>query len=411
MTFTSPTTSRNTRQHYLIIRSVYSLSLGLFGPTWVITLYSSGYTWEQISVSIAVFWTAGLITELPTGMAADLIGRRLSVVLSGISRGLGLLCWWHVHSMATLVLGSILTALGEALYTGALDSWMVDAHATAETAYAQALAAGTLWSRGAGLIGGLTTLLLVYLFHDNFRLSFLLGGIALLGTALIAGVLMQCPAKNLHCRPNSLVPAMTWPKMSLLNSRLLPITFVTFGIYVGLIGPMNQWQLVFDGDQRNFQLVWLAFAWIVVNGGSSIGAFAARKYSHWSAPRLVKLDAFVVLVNSVVLLGCAFFGPSVLVLSVLFFAHLVVTGSDGPLRSIAINKLYDGNYRASLLSVFSIVENLGGLFGLLLIDIMTKYAHVTVPTDWAFPAALMGVLALFGRIAFRRANQRLVTED
>lgn len=174
---------------------------------------------------------------------------------------------------------------------------------------------------------------------------------------------------------------------------------------------LNRTPRMFDGRGRNLQFVWLAIAWVVVNGGSSIGASAARKYSHWSASRLFKLDAFLVVVHSVALMSCAFLGSSMLFLSVLFFAHLVVTGSDGPLRSIAINKVYDGNYRTSLLSVFSMVENLGGLFGLLLIDVVTKYAHASVPIDWALPAILMGAPAPLGFVAARRANRGVLAED
>ena len=65
---------------------VYSFTscLRLTDAVWVALLAARGFTLAQIGLAEAVFHLTSLLCEVPSGVAADLLGRRLNLAVSAV---------------------------------------------------------------------------------------------------------------------------------------------------------------------------------------------------------------------------------------------------------------------------------------------------------------------------------------
>ena len=61
-----------------------ALAFRMVDAVWVIFLLERGFSLAQVGVAEGIFHITSMIFEVPSGMAADLFGRKRTLVLSGI---------------------------------------------------------------------------------------------------------------------------------------------------------------------------------------------------------------------------------------------------------------------------------------------------------------------------------------
>jgi len=61
--------------------------LRVFDAVWVVLLTLRGFPLWQIGLAEGIFHIVSLVCEIPSGMAADLLGRRRSLALAGLLEG------------------------------------------------------------------------------------------------------------------------------------------------------------------------------------------------------------------------------------------------------------------------------------------------------------------------------------
>src|SRR6187431_3159488 len=106
------------------------------------------------------FFTAGMVVfEIPTGVVADTVGRRMSYLLGTITLAVATLLYyllWVVEAPFSLwALVSVLLGLGFTFFSGAVEAWLVDAlhHAGYEGGLEAVMGRGQMVS-GAAMLGG-----------------------------------------------------------------------------------------------------------------------------------------------------------------------------------------------------------------------------------------------------------------
>ena len=72
------------RQLGLLYISNFMFNISIAGAAWVLLLVSDGYSLVQIGFAETVFHVVSLIAEIPSGMFADVFGRKKSLILSCI---------------------------------------------------------------------------------------------------------------------------------------------------------------------------------------------------------------------------------------------------------------------------------------------------------------------------------------
>jgi len=111
---------------YYLIQFLSSFSLGIIIPVFVLYFRHRHLNLFEIAALAVIFETSIALFELPTGLVADLYGRKLSVVLSlftiaaaGVIFSISTVFW-------ALALAEIVQGIGETLKSGAFEAWVVD---------------------------------------------------------------------------------------------------------------------------------------------------------------------------------------------------------------------------------------------------------------------------------------------
>jgi DHA3 family tetracycline resistance protein-like MFS transporter len=122
----NPQTTPRRISSYYIIQFLSSLSLGIIIPVFVLYFRHRHLNLFEIAALAVIFEASIALFELPTGLVADLYGRKLSVTLSlftisaaGIIFGVSTAFWG-------LALAEIVQGIGETLKSGAFEAWVVD---------------------------------------------------------------------------------------------------------------------------------------------------------------------------------------------------------------------------------------------------------------------------------------------
>ena len=116
---------------YLLISGLFRLSASLIWPINFLFLLSGGLShFEAFSIN-AIFASFEAFFEIPTGVVADTLGRRKSVLLSVITLSIGTAIYaaagYYQLGFGAFVVMTLFIALGFTFYSGAVDAWMVDA--------------------------------------------------------------------------------------------------------------------------------------------------------------------------------------------------------------------------------------------------------------------------------------------
>jgi len=70
------------RQLGLLYISNFMFNISIAGAAWVLLLVSDGYSLMQVGLAETIFHVVSLIAEIPSGMFADIFGRKKSLILS-----------------------------------------------------------------------------------------------------------------------------------------------------------------------------------------------------------------------------------------------------------------------------------------------------------------------------------------
>jgi MFS family permease len=119
------TTERLTR-HFVLLRALRWLPVGLVLPFIVITPEARGLSIGEIGAVFAVHSIVAIALEVPSGALADTIGRR-TVMLAGAALTVASLLLFAVAGSLVAFMASVgLLAAGRALISGSLEAWYVD---------------------------------------------------------------------------------------------------------------------------------------------------------------------------------------------------------------------------------------------------------------------------------------------
>ena len=148
-----PPSSRRVLTGYFTLAGLYTLSAAAIWGVNTLFLLDAGLSFFEVFVANAAF-SAGMVAfEVPTGVVADTLGRRVSFLLSVSVLAATTLIYVGLAEVDAGVVAfslvSVAMGLGFTFYSGAMEAWLVDAlHVTG---YAGAL--DTVFARGQQITG------------------------------------------------------------------------------------------------------------------------------------------------------------------------------------------------------------------------------------------------------------------
>src|SRR3989344_3391312 len=151
------------RATYLTLMLLSTLAASFIWGVNTLFLLSAGLSNAQAFAANAFFTVGQVIFEVPTGIVADIYGRRTSYLLGALTLALStflyFLAWkMHVDFWAWALISAAL-GLGYTFYSGATEAWLVDAleftgfKGSLEQVFAKGQITGGI-SMLAGAVGG-----------------------------------------------------------------------------------------------------------------------------------------------------------------------------------------------------------------------------------------------------------------
>ena len=123
--------SKRVIRSYMVITGIFTLSASLIWGVNTLFLLDAGLTIFEVFVANAAFTAALALFEIPTGVVADTLGRRVSFLLSEITLSVGTLAYVAVAAidggLLLFCVAGVILGLGYAFYSGAVEAWVVDA--------------------------------------------------------------------------------------------------------------------------------------------------------------------------------------------------------------------------------------------------------------------------------------------
>ncbi|MBU1227732.1 MAG: MFS transporter [Actinobacteria bacterium] len=360
--------ARRVQRIYLLLTLLSTLAASFIWGVNTLFLLDAGLDNTGAFAANAFFTLGQVVFEIPTGVIADVRGRRLSYLLGAVtlllSTGLYLLMWQVEAPLWGWALSSVLIGLGFTFFSGAVEAWLVDAlhhfgfAGNLESVFARGQAtAGAAMLAGSvagGFVAQATNLGVPYLVRAG-----------LLGVTLVAAFfLMKDVGFTPHPGSGPLQEARSILRASIDNGwRRPPIRWVmlaapfTMGVGIFAFYAMQPYLLELYGDPGAYGVAGLAAA--IVAGAQILGGLAVPLLRRV----FVRRTDVLILAGSVSAVALAALArtSSFRVAIVLLVVWAIAFSAAAPMRQAYLNGLIPSEQRATVLSFDALMASGGGV--------------------------------------------------
>jgi MFS family permease len=406
-------TYRHVITAYLVTSGLFTLAASLIWAVNTLFLLGAGLNIFQAMVVNATFTAAQLVFEVPTGVVADTLGRKKSLLIGIaiiiVSTGLYVATPRLGWGMAGFIVGSTLLGLGFCFQTGAGDAWLVDA--LDATGWAgpkdRVFAWGGMTFSAAMLVG---TLAGGFLGQVNLALPYVLRAVSLL-LSFVATALMM---REVGFEPRPLMTSRfgaetrkifdAGVRYGVRNAAFRPL------LVASLLGGVFQFYGFYAWQSYMLKLLGLNLVWLVgvVQAISSLGGILGNALVPWirgdsrraEGPRTDPAPTILVwasvassaLIAGIGAVGAASAKPGwgpMLVASFLWVLWGVAFGIQTPVYRAYSNSLIPSGQRATILSLDALCADGGAAVGQPMLGAVAQ--RVGYPASW-FAGALFVLL-------------------
>jgi len=355
---------------YLTLAGLYTLAASLIWSVNTLFLLDAGLSIGEVFIANALFSVGMVLFEIPTGVVADTVGRRVSYLLSVTVLAVTTLLYLVAAQAdaGLFVFGSVslLMGLGFTFYSGALEAWLVDALATVvdEPRLDHVFARGAQVSGSAMFIGTITG---GFLGQIDLAVPYIVRSVLLVGLFVISASLMHEIGFEPHRLRIREIPAGVrreaaigitngWRRPGL---RLLMISAAIRGFFFG-------W--AFYAAQPYFlELLDSDAVWVVglIMAGLSLATIVGNQIVEVLSKRCGRRSTLLIWASGVSTVAAVIIGITS-TFAVAVAALLVVAGAMGvmmPVRQAYLHEVTESEHRATVVSFDAMVASLGGAGG------------------------------------------------
>jgi MFS family permease len=352
---------------YLSLTLFNTLATSLIWGINTLFLLSAGLNNTQAFLANAFFMLGHVLFEVPTGIVADIKGRRLSYILGTLTLAAATLLYfvaWQIGAPFWLwAVSSVLLAIGYTFFSGATEAWLVDALAFAghkgdlESVFAKRQivdgAAMLVGAVGGGLIAQATNLGVPYLLRAfflvvNFVVAFLFmkdWGFVAEKSASLAKDVKQLFGTSFRLGLQH--PPVRW---------IMLTSLFTGGVGMYVFYAMQPHLLNLFGDQQAYWVAGLAAA--LMAGTQIIGGLTVPfvRVLFKRRTTVLILRRVIAAVALIILSLTSHFWLAL----VLLFIWGLASAVGQPVRQAYLNKLIPSRQRATVLSFDALLDSAGG---------------------------------------------------
>jgi MFS family permease len=353
---------------YLILLLLNTLAASFIWGINTLFLLDAGLSNAQAFAANAFFTAGEVLFEVPTGIIADVRGRRFSYLLGTVTLAIATVLYlllWRTHAAFwRWAIVSALLGLGFTFFSGAVQAWLVDAlKANDFTGRLDAVfARGQIVSGVAMLTGVIAGGYLAQ--ATNLGVPYILRAVVLIVTFVLAFILMHDAGFQPQRDKTLLGHTARLLRESLAYGlRNPPVRWVMLtnvfsdGVSIYAFYAMQPYLLQLYGDPKAYGVAGLAAA---VVGGAQIGGGLlvprlARVFARRTSVLITAIAAGTVILALLGMLPRFWMAIVLLALWGLIFATVM------PVRQAYINGLIPSAQRATVLSFDSLMSSSGGV--------------------------------------------------
>jgi len=398
---------------YFAITGLFNLAMSLIWGIDTLFKMGAGLDIQQVLLTNAAFTLGSMIFEIPTGVVADTLGRRVSLLLCLVTLFTTTLLYvasaWRGWGFWAFVWISVFLGLGFTFYTGAVDAWLVDAlKATGYTEPLEPVFAKGQMFFGAGMLvgtigGGLLGQIHLYIPYV-VRAAIVVPLFALawyampeLGYTPRALELKRVPVEMRRVFVEGMEYGLHHPVVRpVMLASLVSMSFMIFGFY--------SWQRYFL-DLLGRDLVWVdglisSLLGLSLIAGNALVAPLSRLVR--SRTGLLMLS---VVVQAAMATACGMVGRGVgspdrfYVVVALYLVYGLAVGVAMPVKQAYLNAHIPSAQRATIISLDSMFANVGGVLGQSGWGWLARGRSIGEAWAWS------GVTLLFGLPLYRLARR------
>ena len=392
--------------------------MGLTVAVVALALTDRGMDLLQISLLFGVYSFTTLTMELPFGGLADNIGRKPVFLAAVVSSLISLALFLSTRDFYVLALSFAFIGFGRALRSGTLDAWFVETFkAAAPNVDVQPALAKAQWANAMGLavgaiLGGLlpdvfgpvAQRLGASIYDVSYATSFgvMLGVFIYTMLAIVEeprpltpGALRQGFANVPQVIKDAGVLALRHPALSVLLAALAFFLMATNPVEV--IWPTHAKPMLTEGYANTVIGVLTAAYFFSIAFGATLSPRVSRIFQRRHAVTLAA--AFACLAGVQIALALQ---GGILGFVLVFIAYSVVLGISETPASSVLHKLVEDRQRSTMLSLRSLIQQLGAALGLILAGAVAEV--YSTPTAWIVGAVFLTLAVILAGILAKRLD-------
>lgn len=372
---------RKTIRAYWVISAAREFAMSFIATTYVLFLLARGLNLFETNMVNVVFFATLFLFEIPTGIVADVWGRKISVVIAFGVTAIGTGAYFFANSFLECALAEAISAIGLTFFTGAFDAWLID-----ELKH-HGYKGETRWIFSKSQqIGKITSMVGVFagalMGSKNLALPWIVSSFAFGVSSLCTSIWMK--EKSFIRKPYSFIAG--WQEMGrtfktgfVYARRNKPMRFLmTMGLVqsFSVMAPNMQWTPWFKqllGNTVNLGFVWWGIALALVLGAELAQAITkdSSRQKLWLILSQITIGAFIALTPLT---------QNVPLALAAFLLHEFGRGLYKPLKDSYLNANIPSEQRATLLSFDAMAFHIGGAIGLTVSGAIAN--AFGIPTAW-----------------------------
>jgi len=407
----SSTSAARLLQTYVALTLLSTFASSFIWGINTLFLLDAGLTLTQAFAANAFFTAGQVIFEVPTGAAADAMGRRASYLLGAATLFLSTLLYllmWRIHGpFWGWAASSVLLGLGFTFFSGATEAWLVDGLAatgyrdTLDAAFARGQVAQGIGMLGGAVAGG------VLAQATDLGVPYVVRAAVLAVTFAVAFARMHDVGFTPVRAPLGEITRSVFRASFRYGLRNPPVRWlmlaelVTGGVPIYAFYALQPYLLQLSGRPGSYAIAGLAAA--IFAGAQIAGGFLAPL-----ARRVFRLRTSGLLagaVASAATLAALALAGSIAAALALLVVWAAVFAATQPLRQTYLNGLVPSEQRATVLSFDNLLASAGG--------VVVQPALGKVAEVWGYPVSYLasGAIELAALPFLWRARRERATSD
>ena len=379
---------------YMVLSAIHKAGMATIGGIYTNFLRSFGLNEFEVNMVNVVYFLMITICEIPTGLFADVFGRKKSFVMSCLLFGLSMFMYAYSTTFVWFAASEAVGAVAMTFASGAFQAWFVDMmkHHKHDVSLTNIFA----WEQK--ISGGVCMAVVIFgswLADFSMKMPWILGGVIFLVCGIIAWKVMREEyfERKVFSIKSGLENISTTTKKSIVELKVnKPFRFIIVVSAVQLfavVGINMEWQKLFAGlAETNAALG-------IMMSALQISIILGGHYSGWLL-KLTKNDEKRAVLASQIIIGVfitlTVATSSLPIMVTMFLAHEIARGMFRPLKDAYMQNNIPSTERATLGSFDSMAGHFGGALGLVVSGLLADF--VGIPATWMFAGISMIVLSL-----------------